>query len=268
MYFRPHGIAARILLLALTLATHARAAESAPAPGKNFALSALALALNWIAPGEFLLGSPADENSRGTDEGPLTRVTITCGYWIGRTEVTQAQWTALMPKNPSRFRGDDLPVEQMSWHEAAEFCRRLTERERAAGRLPTGYVYALPTEAQWEFAAKAGATGAFAAKVDDLAWHDQNSGPTTHLVATKKPNAWGLHDMLGNVWEWCADWYAPYPGGSATDYAGPALSTSKASRGGSWWAGPRGARPANRYRDMPQNGNDDLGFRLALVPAR
>ena len=144
----------------------------------------------------------------------------------------------------------------------------MTERERAAARLPDGYIYALPTEAQWEFAAKASASGAFTAKVDDLAWHDQNSGPTTHPVGTKKPNALGLHDTLGNVWEWCADWYAPYPGGSAPDYAGPATGTAKASRGGSWWAGPRGARPANRYRDMPQNGNDDLGFRLALVPSR
>jgi formylglycine-generating enzyme required for sulfatase activity len=156
----------------------------------------------------------------------------------------------------------------VSWREAAEFCARVTRAEQAAGRLPAGYIYSLPTEAQWEYAAKAGLEGAFAAKVDDLAWHDQNSGPTTHPVGIKKPNAWGLYDMLGNVWEWCSDWYGPYPGGTVTDYAGPPAGTAKASRGGSWWAGPRGARPANRYRDMPQNGNDDLGFRLALVPAR
>ena len=239
----------------------------APRAGTGFALASPALTLAWIAPGEFLLGSPADENSRGSDEGPQTRVALTRGFWLGRTEVTQAQWRAVMGTNPSRFHGDTLPVEQVSWHEAAEFCRRVTERKRAAARLPDGYIYALPTEAQWEFAAKASASGAFTAKVDDLAWHDQNSGPTTHPVGTKKPNALGLHDTLGNVWEWCADWYAPYPGGSAPDYAGPATGTAKASRGGSWWAGPRGARPANRYRDMPQNGNDDLGFRLALVSA-
>ncbi len=243
-------------------------AAAGPEPGRNFTLAGPALDLVWIAPGEFLLGSPADENSRGLDEGPQTRVTVTRGFWLGRTEVTQAQWRAVMSTNPSRFHGDALPVEQVSWNEAAEFCRRITERERAEGRLPAGYVYALPTEAQWEYAAKAGAGGAFAGKVDGLAWHDQNSGPTTHPVATKEPNALGLHDMLGNVWEWCADWYAPYPGGATADHAGPPHGTAKASRGGSWWAGPRGARPANRYRDMPQNGNDDLGFRLALVPSR
>lgn len=258
----------RVLLAMVALFANARAAVAPPAPGKKFSLASPALALVWIAPGEFFLGSPAEENSRGLDEGPQTRVKITRGYWLGHTEVTQAQWRAVMAMNPSRFRGDTLPVEQVSWHEAVEFCRRVTERERAAGRLPAGYTYALPTEAQWEFAAKAGAGGAFAEKVDDLAWHDQNSGPTTHPVGVKKPNALGLHDTLGNVWEWCADWYAPYPGGAATDYTGPATGTAKASRGGSWWAGPRGARPANRYRDMPQNGNDDLGFRLALVPER
>ncbi|MDB6166025.1 MAG: hypothetical protein JWQ83_1165, partial [Lacunisphaera sp.] len=181
-------------------------------------------------------------------------------------EVTQTQWRAIMGTDLSRFKGPMLPVEQVSWHQAMEFCHRMTASERAAGRLPAGYVYTLPSEAQWEYAAKAGLVGAFAEKVDDAAWHDQNSGGTTHPVGSKKPNAWGLHDMIGNVWEWCSDWYAPYPGGNVIDYVGPEFGSSKASRGGSWWAGPRGARPANRYRDMPQNGNEDLGFRVALVP--
>lgn len=239
-----------------------------PQAGRAFTLAALELKMTWIEPGEFMLGSPDDESSRGTDEGPQTRVTLTRGYWLGKSEVTQAQWRAVMGTSPSRFKAPVFPVEQVSWTEAAEFSRRVTERERAAGRLPAGYVYTLPTEAQWEYAAKAGATGAFSAHVDDLAWHDQNSGPGTHPVGTKKPNGWGLHDTLGNVWEWCADWYGPYPGGTVQDYSGPATGSSKASRGGSWWAGPRGARPANRYRDMPQNGNDDVGFRLALAPVR
>ena len=218
----------------------------------------------WIAPGTFLLGSPANEASRGTDEGPQTTVSITRGYWIGKTEVTQRQWRLVMGADPSRFKGDALPVEQVSWHDAMEFGRRVSESERAYGRLPERYAYTLPTEAQWEFAAKAGLTGAFSIPVDDLAWHDQNS-QSSQPVGTKKPNAWGLHDTLGNVWEWCFDWYAPYPGGSVIDYRGPASGNAKASHGGSWWAGPRGARPANRYRDMPHNGNDDLGFRLALT---
>jgi formylglycine-generating enzyme required for sulfatase activity len=252
----------------LAAAGLARFNSAPPTAGRPFVLPQLDLAMRWMAPGAFTLGSPDHENSRGIDEGPLTQVALTRGYWLGRTEVTQAQWLAVMGTDPSRFKGSVLPVEQVSWREAVEFCRRITTTERAAGRLPAGYVYSLPTEAQWEYAAKAGHTEAFAGHADDLAWHDQNSGGTTHPVALKQSNAWGLHDMLGNVWEWCADWYAPYPGGHATDYTGPpdGAGTAKAERGGSWWAGPRGQRPANRYRDMPQNGNDDLGFRLALVP--
>lgn len=244
----------------------ASAAQAAPEPGRDFTLEPPGIAMVWIAPGAFLLGSPAGEASRGADEGPQTRVAITRGYWIGKTEVTQAHWRAVMGTEPSRFKGAALPVEQVSWSDAMEFGRRVSARERDANRLPAGYAYTLPTEAQWEYAAKADSTGAFAMPVDDSAWHDQNTH-STRPVGTKKPNAWGLHDTLGNVWEWCLDWYAPYPGGNATDYRGPVGGTAKASRGGSWWAGPRGARPANRYRDMPHNGNDDLGFRLALVPS-
>lgn len=247
----------------------ARLDTAAPAAGKNSRLHDLGLDLVWIAPGEFDLGSPDDEGSRGVDEGPLTRVMLTKGFWLGRTEVTQAQWFAIMGAERGRFRGPVLPVEQVSWHEAMEFCRRVTIAERAAGRLPEGYAYSLPTEAQWEFAAEAGRPEGVPSDVDDQAWHDQNSGGTSHPVGLKKPNRWGLYDVLGNVWEWCSDWYAPYPGGRHPDYAGPdkGESGARANRGASWWAGPRGQRTANRYRDMPQNGNDDLGFRLALVPS-
>jgi formylglycine-generating enzyme required for sulfatase activity len=246
----------------------ARFAATPRAAGTDFRLHDLELDLKWIPPGAFDLGSPDNENSRGVDEGPLTRVNLTQGFWLGRTEVTQAQWFAIMGTNPSRFKGPVLPVEQVSWHEAMEFCRRVTAAERAAGRLPEGYAYSLPTEAQWEHAAEAGKPEGVPADVDDQAWHDNNSGGMTHPVAQKKPNARGLYDMLGNVWEWCADWYAPYPGGKAVNYAGPPDGFAKAERSASWWAGPRGQRTANRYRDMPQNGNDDLGFRLALAPAR
>ncbi len=253
------------LLGAAALAAGAQA--TAPRPGHAFVLEPPGIPLRWIEAGTFLMGSPASEASRGGDEGPETRVAITRGFWIGRTEVTQAQWRAVMSADPSRFKGDDLPVEQVSWNDAMEFARRLTEQARAAGGLPAGYAYTLPTEAQWEYAARAGRSGAFAEPVDEQAWHDQNSRQTQR-VGTRKANVWGLHDTLGNVWEWCFDWYAPYPGGSVTDYQGPASGSAKASRGGSWWAGPRGARPANRYRDMPHNGNDDLGLRIALAPLR
>lgn len=185
---------------------------------------------------------------------------------MGETEVTQRQWYAVMGTRPSRFQGDNLPVERVSWEEAMEFAGRITHRERAAGRLPDQYVFSLPSEAQWEYAARGDAIGVFDSDVDAVAWHDKNSN-RTQVVATKRANIFGLYDMLGNVWEWCSDWYGPYPGGSAVDYTGPAGGFARTSRGGSWWAGPRGARPSNRYRDDQTNRNDDLGFRLALVPA-
>ena len=212
-----------------------------------------------------MLGSPADENSRGADEGPQTRVRITKGFWLGRTEVTQAQWRSVIHSNPRRFQGNTLPVEQVLCKEAAQFGERLTEQARASRRLPAGYVFALPTEAQWKYAAKAGAAGPFRGKVDERAWHDPNNGPTTDPVGTKQSNAWGLYDMLGNVWEWGADWYAPYPGGEAIRLR----RTRDRRRQGaprrqlaSWSAGG-----ATCERDLPQNGSDHLGFRLALVPA-
>lgn len=255
-----------LLLLACTPACAEVSVEkSAPQVGLHFILADLGVAMRWIPPAVAQLGSPGVEPSRGADEGPVTMVVLSRGYWMGKTEVTQRQWHAIMGTWPSRFQGDNLPVEQVSWDEAMEFARRITSRERAAGRLPTGYVYSLPGEAQWEHAARGGATGVFDSNVDDVAWHDQNSAHT-QPVATKGANSYGLHDMLGNVWEWCRDWYGPYPGGSSVDYTGPENGFAKTSRGGSWWAGPRGARPSNRYRDAPSNRNDDLGFRLALVP--
>ncbi len=257
----------RFLLAVAAWACPMSAASGNRQEGRHFQIEPLALQMRWIEPGSLALGSPDDESSRGADEGPVTSVALRRGYWIGRTEVTQRQWYLVMDTRPSRFSGPELPVEQVSWHDAMVFASRVSELERAKGLLPAGYAYSLPTEAQWEFAAKAGEMGAFAKAVDDLAWHDQNSDGRTWPVATLRPNAFGLHDMLGNVWEWCLDWYAPYPGGEAADYAGPASGTARTSRGGSWWAGPRGARPANRYRDAASNRNDDLGFRLALVRA-
>jgi formylglycine-generating enzyme required for sulfatase activity len=262
------AIAASGLLPLTAPARRAAAAFLAPTPpaeGNAHVLPDHGIELLWVEAGRFHLGSPADENSRGVDEGPLTSVEITRGFWLGRTEVTQTQWRAVMGTDPSRFRGSTCPVEQVSWNEAMEFCARVTAHEAATGRLPAGFRYTLPTEAQWEFVAQDGAEGVWNDSPDPYAWHDQNSGGTTRPVATKRANRAGFHDLLGNVWEWCADWYAPYPGGAVQDYSGPKDGFAKASRGGSWWAGPRGQRPANRYRDMPQNGNDDLGFRIALT---
>jgi formylglycine-generating enzyme required for sulfatase activity len=162
----------------------------------------LGLTLMPIPTGTFTMGSIDGD----VDERPVTRVTISAGFWMGKTEVTQGQWRSIMGNNPSAFKGDDQrPVECVSYADAQAFCRKLTERERAAGRLPDGYVYALPTEAQWEYSCRAGTTGQYAGDLDMIAWYRANSGGQTHPVAQKQANAWGLHDMQGNVWEWCAD---------------------------------------------------------------
>jgi formylglycine-generating enzyme required for sulfatase activity len=174
-----------------------------------------------------------------------------------------------MGSNPSTFKGDDLPVEQVTWDEAMEFCRKLTERERAANRLPAGYGYTLPTEAQWEYACRAGTTGDYAGDLDAMAWYDKNSGGTPHPVGTKRANAWGLADMHGNVCERCLDWYDDkYRGGEVTNPRGPASGSFRVLRGGGWSFDALGVRSAVRFSGSPGSRGDDLGFRLALSAVR
>jgi formylglycine-generating enzyme required for sulfatase activity len=262
----------RFLVVAL-LATCAWSEE--PAQGKpnpvdsTRTIADLALDLLWVRPGTFTMGSPANEPERNKAEGPQTKVTITQGFWLGRTEVTQAQYEAIIGSNPSTFKnvGRDAPVERASWIDAMAFCRKLTERERAAGRLPEGYVYTLPTEAQWEYAHRAGTTGAYPGEPDATAWYDQNSGGTTHPVATKRPNAWGFHDMAGNVIEWCLDWYGDYPGGAVTDPTGPARGYYRMARGGSWRTDARLGRCAARSGGSEGRLDYTIGFRIALCAA-
>ncbi len=230
----------------------------------HFVIEGLGLEMRHIPPGAFQMGSASGGDS---DERPFTRVTLTKPYWLGKTEVTQAQWTAVMGNNPSQFKGDDRPVEQVSWNDAMEFCRKLTERERAAGRLPEGYAYTLPTEAEWEYACRAGTTGDYAGNLDAMGWYGANSGSTTHPVGTKQANAWGLHDMHGNVWEWCADWYGNYPGGSVTDPTGPPSGSYRVLRGGCWFSAAVDCRSAGRSENGPGLRSLIIGFRLALVPA-
>jgi formylglycine-generating enzyme required for sulfatase activity len=228
----------------------------------------------WLPPGEFTQGSPIEEKDRDLDEGPQTRVVIPAGFWIGQHEVTQAEYAAVAGQNPSQYLGDpSRPVEKVNWREAVDFCRRLTERERAAGHLPERYAYRLPTEAEWEYACRAGTTTRFShgddpgySLVMDYAWIDANSDSASHPVGQKKPNAWGLHDVHGNVWEWCLDtWRGVLPGGTVTNAIVAPEGTLRVARGGSWLYSARFSRSANRDSYGLLNRCSDVGFRVVLA---
>ena len=209
----------------------------------------------WIPPGEFRMGSTSSE---ADDERPVTRVRITRGYWLGKYEVTQSEWESVIGSNPSGFSdcGGNCPVEMVSWADVQGFIGRLNAR---AGRE----VYRLPTEAEWEYAARAGTAGDRYGSLDAIAWWRDNSGRRTHPVGGKSANGWGLYDMLGNVWEWVQDWYgASYPGGTVTDPRGPGSGSSRVLRGGSWFIDARYARASIRIRHDPGNRSGHLGFRL------
>jgi formylglycine-generating enzyme required for sulfatase activity len=180
---------------------------------------------------------------------------------VGVTEVTQAQYEAVMGTNPSHFKGATNPVEEVTWNDATEFCKKLSEKTRQAVRLPT--------EAEWEYACRAGGNTGFSFgdaddRLGDYAWYRANSGDTTHPVAQKKPNAWGLYDMHGNVWEWCADWYGDYPKGAVTDPQGPAAGTARVLRGGGWSSDPTYCRSALRRGSSPGRRSGDFGFRVVV----
>jgi formylglycine-generating enzyme required for sulfatase activity len=257
---------ARWFFPACLLALSARAVEGVPAREATRIIPELALELIWVEPGTFTMGSPVGEPERHKAEGPPTRVTLTKGFWLGKTEVTQAQYEAVTGTNPSTFKasGRDAPVERVSWLDAMAFCRKLTERERAAGRLPDGYAYTLPTEAQWEFAHRAGSTAAYPGEPDASAWHDTNSKGTTHPVGQKRANAWGFHDMAGNVLEWCLDWYGNYPGGAVNDPSGPERGYYRMARGGSWRTEAHLGRSAARSGGSEARVDYTIGFRVAL----
>ena len=247
------------------------------APPRNpITLASLGLELVPIEPGTFLMGSPTNEADRETNEGPQTQVRITKGFWMGKHEVTQGQYEAVMGTNPSRFKGDrNLPVEYVSWRDATNFCARLTEQERQAGRLLTGHVFRLPTEAEWEYACRAGTKNRFSfgddprlSELAKYAWYSKNSTNMTHGVGLKLPNAWGLRDMHGNVGEWCLDWYSgSLPGGSVSDPKGPPSSSNRVFRSGLWNYAASDCRSAYRGYDGPGNRGSGIGFRLLLAPA-
>jgi formylglycine-generating enzyme required for sulfatase activity len=285
--------------LQLSASPYLWADKSASATSKMFYRAVMFSAptnLVFIPPGTFRMGSPTNEVDRIDWEGPQTAVTISRGYWMGKYEVTQGEYLAVMGSNPSWFNGvrqdypepgtnidfgTDLnrPVETVSWNDATNYCATLTQRERAAGRIAANSVYRLPTEAEWEYACR-GWTSTRFSYGDDLgytnltnyAWYSDNSGDTTHPVGQKLPNAWGLYDMHGNVSEWCQDWWSDsLPGGIALDPQGPPTGSNRVIRGGYWgrWlGGVRSCRSAYRSSGYLDYGYNDLGFRVLLAPGQ
>ena len=255
----PHYREALRLLNEIEDATRRSAADSSARSGDSNPpgpdpVGPAGMEFEWIPPGTFRMGSGSSEAFE--DEQPPTRVRISRGFWLGKYEVTQAEWEAVMGANPSSFRGcGHCPVEEVSWNDVQDFISRANGKE---GRE----VYRLPTEAEWEYAARAGTTGDRYGDLDAIAWYGGTSGRRTHPVGGRAANAWGLHDVLGNVVEWVADWYGDYPGGSVTDPQGPGFGPGRVIRGGCWVGAARHSRTSNRNVSPPDVRYDFLGFRL------
>ncbi len=239
------------------------------AAGEIRELTALKIKFCWCPNGTFNMGSPADAVGSERNEQQF-EVSLSKGFWMQQTELTQTQYEALMGVNPSHFRDAANPVESLNYSDAKEFCRRLCELppEKNSGNL-----YRLPTEAEWEYACRAGSTSAFCfgddeTSLEEYGWFNKNANRTTHAVGGKKPNAWGLHDMHGNVGEWCSDFYADYPSGPQTDPTGPETGGQIAVRGGGWFFVPQNSRSAHRDA-YPQGARYvGLGLRLVAEPSK
>jgi formylglycine-generating enzyme required for sulfatase activity len=233
-----------------------------PQKESDIVLNSIGMKFVHIPAGEFMMGSPSDEKGRDNDEGPVHSIKISKGFWMGIYEVTQAQYQAIMGSNPSTYRGDNLPVVFVSWNDATEFCKRLSDKENVT--------YRLPTEAEWEYACRAGTRTRFSfgdndSSLEEYAWYFHNGCFSIHPVGQKKPNAFGLYDMHGNVWEWCQDWYSSdyYTNSPNVDPQGPDRGSSRVLRGGSWFFFARYCRSANRNWFVYDFTNRGLyGFRV------
>ena len=225
---------------------------------RTFTVHGVSFKMVRIPAGEFMMGSPPNESGRDNDE-TQHRVRISKDFWMGQTEVTQGLWQAVMGSNPSDFNncGDDCPVEKVSWNDCQKFIRKLNG-------MVSGGNFRLPTEAEWEYACRAGTTRPYAGDLDAMGWYEINSGSRTHRVAQKNPNAWGLCDMHGNVWERCQDWYGDYPSGLVTDPTGPSSARAGCSGAGAGTTTPGTAAPRFAPGSSRAAGTAAAGFRLAL----
>lgn len=240
----------------------APAADHQPGEEHTFPLGATgdSIRMCWIPAGYFTIGSPEKERDRHSDEGPVHRVNFTEGFWLSKYEITQAQWQKVTGNNPSYFHGDNLPVESVSWDDVQAFESALHDSFR------------LPSESEWEYACRAGTTTQFywgedsaGTELGNYAWYPDNSGDSTHSVGQKRQNPWGLCDMIGNVWEWCEDWYHENYNGAPSDGSAwiDGSSLYRILRGGSWhYDGVGGYRSGDRGRYGQSNTYPSVGFRV------
>ena len=215
-----------------------------------------------IQPGEFLMGSPENEKDRHHDEGPQHRVRISKPFYMGKYEVTQGQWQAVMGSNPSSIQDPKNPVDGISWDDCQGFLAKLNAKMK-------GRHFRLPTEAEWEYACRAGSANGYCfgdaePELRDYAWYGDNSDMKPHLVGQKKPNVWGLYDMHGNVWEWCQDWHGTYAEPAQTDPTGSASGSYRVLRGGVCYYNASYCRSAYRYINYPFARYSYRGVRLVL----
>lgn len=263
-----------ITLLTLASVAHLVALSDIPIreqtkdPPKNFT-GAIGMKFVWIPPGSFMMGSPKEEKGRKSDE-IQHKVTLTKGFYMGVYAVTQEEWQAVMGDNPSFFKGEKrLPVERVRWDDCQIFLKKLAEKEKKPCRLPT--------EAEWEYACRAGNTTPFnfgenistdqANYLGDFVYGDGKKGVNRKMtipVGSFPANAWGLHDMHGNVWQWCQDSYGAYPEKDVVDPQGPDAGTHRVMRGGAWGIYPDHLRSACRYKLVPTWGDDAIGFRVCF----
>ena len=277
--FQPRLIVCAILLPSLAIITHislaatssqpTTASSSGPVsqPAKELTLdlgNKVTMKLVLIPAGKFMMGSPKDEKDRYDNEGPQHEVAISKPFYMSIYTVTQTQYEQVMGKNPSNDKDIQNPVNTVSWDDAVEFCKKLSQK--------TGKTVRLSTEAEWEYACRAGSKTRFYygdddSKLDDYAWYSENSSKTKHAVGQKKPNDWGLYDMHGNIFQWCSDWYAnSYTDTQENDPSGPIKGKTRVLRGGCWGYPPRLCRSAFRNGVVPSILSGSIGFRVVVEP--